>query len=163
MTYHTRPSRGAPPAPHAMPGMHGRLVAVGLGDVPRGFYETSDDCGQTNPAFLRGTLYDKAAYYAMSWAEQKKLETPPRWVLYAGPFAMRQEAIAFDSTVWHWANKNGYVWLSMGTPCIVPSHRIPWPPDKSWQWSWVYEQAHPRRVARQWSAQSGQYGYVWVV
>lgn len=162
MTYHARPIGNTPPAaPHAMPGLHGKLVGVGLGDVPRGFYETTEDCDQTSAAFLRGVLYDKAAYYAMSAQQKMALEKPPRWVLYAGPFSMRSDALAFESNVWLWATRNGYIWLSLGAPCIVGKHRLPWPPDASWQWTWVFEDRLPRRVVRKWNPALNQYSYYW--
>jgi hypothetical protein len=169
LSYGPMMSRQGPPAfPHAMPDPTGQLVAVrrlpsaaGMGSVPRGFFETEDDCSQTVAAFIRGTLYDKAAYWAMPLSQRTALERPPRWVLYAGPFTMRQDAINFHSSVWLWANRNGYIWLDLGSPCIVPRHRLAWPPDASWQWTWVNEQEPPRRVVRVWNPSAEEYRYQW--
>ena len=128
--------------------------------IPRGFYETAEECDDTSPAFVRGILIDQAVYDKLTFDEKLKLSQVPRLTLYGGPFQTRQIAEAWDQYLFFWASQNGKLWFSLGTPCVVSSYRIGWPADSSMQWTLVKETEQPRRVARQWDGK--QYKYVWV-
>lgn len=128
--------------------------------IPRGFYETAEECDLYSPAFLRGVLISNQQFQGVD-----KLFSFPRWMLYAGPFSDKQTAQAWDAYLLHWAAINQRIWISDGTPCIVKKKvssagsGLPWPPDSSFQWSWVYELEQPRRVVKYWDGY--QYRYKW--
>lgn len=128
--------------------------------VPRGFFETLDGCDFASPAFVRGVLLDEAQYKAMSPDQVIDAQTIPRWTLYGGPLSTRQLAEQWDDYMSFWAFGAGKVWLSLGTLCVVRKDQIPWPPDASFQWTWVWEPEQPRRVTRQWTGTAYKWVYV---
>ena len=128
--------------------------------VPRGFFETLDNCDFAAPAFLRGVLLDETQYKNMPPEQTVDLQMPPRWTMYGGPLSTRQEAEQFDHYMPFWAFNNGKIWLSLGTLCIVRNDQIKWPADSSFQWTWVWEPGQPQRVTKVWAG--SQYQWKWV-
>lgn len=126
--------------------------------VPRGFYETLQDCDDASPAFVRGVLVTQA-----QWAVKGiDLLDFPRWILYGGPFSTRQLAQVWDEYLFFNSAKQGLVWFGDKSPlCIVPSHRLQWPVNSSVQWTWVYEKEQPKRVKRVWSSAKQNYVFTW--
>lgn len=137
-------------------------VFASLNSVPRGFYEDAS-CDPASPGFVRGYLVNKAAYDAMSSDERFRLLSGefPRWALYGVPLQTRQDADEWDTYLTFWADSQGMVWLSYGTGCVAPNWGIKWPPDSSFQWTWVYEN-EARRVTRVYDANTGKNEYKWV-
>jgi hypothetical protein len=128
--------------------------------VPRGFFETLDNCDAAAPAFVRGVLLEAAQYNAMSPSQVIDAQTPPRWTLYGGPLSTKQLAEQWNDYMAFWAFGSGKIWLSLGTCCVVPDYQIKWPPDQSFRWQWVWEPENPRRVSRVWTG--SQYKWVYV-
>lgn len=141
-----------------------------LGSIPRGFYEIAEasECSDSSPAFVRGLLiplkdYEQAPVVAPPGQLSKTgFYLTPRWALYGGPIATRAAARnEWQPAMKLWAQGQGLVWLPFpdGEPCIVASHRIPWPANSSFQWTWVREVYSPRRVVRDKSSVTPR--YVW--
>lgn len=127
--------------------------------VPRGFYETNDNCDDSSPAFVRGVLVDQATWKSKGI----NLLQFPRWILYGGPFQTRQIARTWDDYLFFYSTQNGSVWFPADSPlCVVPGYRLKWPADSSVQWTWVYETKTPSAVSRVWDASlNPPYKYVW--
>lgn len=160
-------------APLAPPGVVGNIPAppprptrgaVGVGSVPRGFFEIAQpgECDQFSPAFLRGTLLTRAEYDALPISapppakSKTTLQLTPRWTLYGGPLESKKLASEWQTYMQFWAQNQGLLWQPFDEPCIVKSHRIQWPADSSFQWTWVRETYPPQRVIR-----TSQGRYVW--
>jgi hypothetical protein len=87
------------------------------------------------------------------------LHLVPRWSLYGGPIPTRAQASDWETYLQFWAQSQGLVWVNFpdSNPCIVANHRIPWPPNSAFAWTWVREATQPRRVVY-----SKTYGkYLW--
>ena len=136
---------------------------------PRNFYQMAPtnapswSCDDTTGAFVRGVLVPTPEHDAMS-VEQKlglmQLDFFPRWRLYGGPFALRQDAEQWDDYLPFWGFKNDLTWVSHGTRCIVPDWVFKWPADKSVKWEWVWETGKPAAVQKV-PNKNGGYDYVW--
>jgi hypothetical protein len=134
--------------------------------VPRGFFEADGGfaCDSTSYAFVRGVLLPQAEHDKLSFEQRFALQDPnvfPRWRLYGGPFSLRQTAEEWDHYLKFWAFQNGAVWVSHGTFCLAPPTQVPWPADKSLQWTWVNETSKPARVRRVWDSSISNYRVVW--
>lgn len=119
----------------------GDVVGVGL---PRGFVLSGQNlpCDDSTSAFVRGVLLPKNTYDTMSIDDRLALDDPdkyPLWRLYGGPLSTRQLAQDWSRWLYFWAFNNNQVWIGHGEPCIAPSWAVSWPPDSSFQWSWIYE------------------------
>ena len=129
-----------------------------LGDVPQGFYETTEACDDYEPAFIRGVLLRREQYDRMGAWQRMSLGTFPRWTLYIGPVSSRYQAIKWSEHIFIWAAQNGYVWLPFDIPCIVRQRDLPWPYSES-RWTWIYEQSAPKRVEKRWTGDQYTYFY----
>lgn len=121
-----------------------------VGSVPRGFFEeaTPGRCDDASPAFMRGLLLPRKDYDAFSLEKKTKLHLPPRWTLYGGPIQSVSVARDWVTYMQFWAQSQGLIWVPYpnDTPCVVQAHRIPWPAQSAFGWTWVREVEHPRRV-----------------
>lgn len=135
--------------------------------VPRGFFQSDGgfSCDDVSGAFVRGILVETPKYNALSFDDKFELQQThvyPRWRLYGGPFYLKMSAQKWDEYLFFWGFEHGITWVSHGTVCVVPDWAIPWPADKSVQWTWVHEASAPAQVRRQYSQPKNAYENVWV-
>lgn len=132
-----------------------------LGDVPRGFLEKAGYCEQTDTAFVRGILLKAADYDALDVEQRLALGNLPRWTLYGGPLSTKQLAETWDTHLFFWAGNTGYHWHSDGPVCIAPQTAgLKWPPNQSFQWTWVYETTR-KKVVKVYNQAKGQNEWRW--
>lgn len=126
--------------------------------VPRGFYETLQNCDEASPAFVRGVMATQAQWAAKGIS----MLSFPRWILYGGPFSTKQLAQVWDEYLFFNSSKQGLIWFGEKSPlCIVPTYQLKWPADTSLQWTWVYETSEPKRVTRTWNSAKQVYVFKW--